>query len=104
MDSLAAISDSVSSFLLGVASLKQNSAHEVKRQFGRRLREVRKLKGVSQEELALRSDLDRSYVGQVERGERNLTLVNIHRLASGLAIEPYVLLESVGGSIPQKRR
>ena len=68
------------------------------------MREVRRHKGVSQEQLALRSDLDRSYVGQVERGERNLTLVNIHRLACGLAVEPAVLLEPVGENIPQKRR
>ena len=49
--------------------------------FGNRIRELRKEKGWSQEELALRSGLDRSYVGGVERGVRNIALNNIFRLA-----------------------
>lgn len=58
----------------------------VRAAFGRRVREVRLAAAVSQEELAYRSGLDRSYVGQVERGERNLTLENIYRLAEGLGV------------------
>lgn len=58
----------------------------VRSAFGKRLREVRLSFEISQEELAHRSGLDRSYVGQVERGERNLTLENIYRLAEGLRI------------------
>ena len=54
--------------------------------FGKRVRESRKLAGLSQEELAHRADLDRSYVGQVERGERNVSLDNIYRLANGLGM------------------
>lgn len=55
--------------------------------FGARVRALRKEAGLSQEELAHRAELDRSYVGQVERGERNITLDNIHRLASALAAQ-----------------
>ena len=54
--------------------------------FGKRVREERKLAKLSQEELAHRAELDRSYVGQVERGERNVSLDNIYRLANGLGV------------------
>lgn len=56
--------------------------------FGQRLRELRTAKGFSQETLALLSGLDRSYVGGVERGQRNVSLVNILKLATALNIEP----------------
>lgn len=58
----------------------------VRTAFGKRVREIRLSVEISQEELAHRSGLDRSYVGQVERGERNLTLENIYRLAGGLGV------------------
>lgn len=64
-----------------------------KRRFGERLRQLRKERGLSQEELALRSELDRSYVGGVERGDRNVSLINIHRIAQALGIEPSELLK-----------
>lgn len=54
--------------------------------FGARLREVRKKKGFSQEGLALASGLDRTYIGGVERGERNISLVNIQKIAAALGI------------------
>ncbi len=54
--------------------------------FGARVRELRRGAGLSQEELAHRAELDRSYVGQVERGERNISLDNIHRIADALSV------------------
>jgi transcriptional regulator with XRE-family HTH domain len=60
--------------------------------FGNRVRELRKKKGLSQEGLALESGLDRSYVGGVERGERNISLENIEKLARALRVHPSELL------------
>lgn len=68
---------------------------EVLNQFGERLREARHEAGLSQEELAAQSALDRSYVGSVERGERNVSLVNIVKLADALDISPSALLEDI---------
>ncbi|MEW5993141.1 MAG: helix-turn-helix transcriptional regulator [Candidatus Zixiibacteriota bacterium] len=61
--------------------------------FGRRLRELRKKRGWSQERLALEANMDRSYIGGVERGERNIALVNICRLAETLRVKPGKLLD-----------
>ncbi|MDX6699546.1 MAG: hypothetical protein QOE65_2943 [Solirubrobacteraceae bacterium] len=59
----------------------QSAAHVT---FGQAIRELREERGISQEELAYRSGLDRSYMGGVERGERNVSLKNIFRVAEGL--------------------
>lgn len=59
--------------------------------FGNRVRELRKQKGLSQEALALLCDLDRSYIGGVERGERNVSLINIHKISNALNIDAYML-------------
>ena len=61
-------------------------AERIQRRFGERLREIRKKKGISQESLALICDLDRAYIGGVERGERNISLINICKIARGLGI------------------
>ena len=61
--------------------------------FGLRLAEIRKAKGLSQERLALESGVARSYLSDVERGTRNIALLNIHRLAETLGVAPAALLE-----------
>jgi transcriptional regulator with XRE-family HTH domain len=66
--------------------------NEVKASFGTTIRQLRKRKGLSQEELAFLCDLDRTYVGGVERGERNISLVNIHKIAGALSVKPGSLL------------
>lgn len=53
---------------------------------GEAVRRARVRAGISQEELALRSGLHRTYVGGVERGERNVSLHNLHRLAEALSL------------------
>lgn len=61
--------------------------------FGVRLSKLRKMRGWSQERLALESGLARSYVGGVERGLRNISLINICVLADTLQVAPSALLE-----------
>ena len=58
------------------------------------IRHYRGIAGWSQEELAARAGLHRTYVGSVERAERNISIDNIERLASALSIEPSKLLEA----------
>lgn len=55
--------------------------------FGLALRHRRNQQKLTQEELANLCDLDRTYIGSVERGERNVSLINIHKIASALNIE-----------------
>ena len=67
--------------------------NDPRRQFGDHLRSIRAAKGLSQEGLADRSGLNRTYVGSVERGERNVSLLNIHKLATALGVAPGTLLD-----------
>jgi transcriptional regulator with XRE-family HTH domain len=60
--------------------------------FATNLRAAREKVGISQEELASRAGLHRTYVGSVERGERNISLKNIERLAKALGVEATSLL------------
>jgi len=59
---------------------------EIKARFGRRLRQLREANRLSQEELAFRAGLHRTYVSSAERGERNVSLVNLVRLARALDV------------------
>jgi transcriptional regulator with XRE-family HTH domain len=67
----------------------------IKEVFGKRLREIRHEKGLSQEALAHACELDRTYIGGVERGERNISLINIVRIARALEIDPLELMISL---------
>jgi transcriptional regulator with XRE-family HTH domain len=60
------------------------------------VREVRAKNGVSQEALAVDAELDRSYMGGIERGEHNLTLINLQRIATALGTKPSKLLQAAG--------
>jgi transcriptional regulator with XRE-family HTH domain len=61
--------------------------------FASRLRQIRQIKGLSQEELADRAGLHRTYVGSVERGERNISIDNMECLANALEIDIIELLK-----------
>lgn len=71
------------------------------RDFGERVRRARLALGertgesISQEELADRSGLHRTYIGHVERGEVNLSLLNIIRVAEALEVDPSVLVKGL---------
>lgn len=60
--------------------------------FGSRVRALRKAAGFSQEDFALEIGLDRTYMGGVERGERNLALLNLRKIAKGLKLSVSELL------------
>ncbi|MBE9400711.1 helix-turn-helix transcriptional regulator [Acinetobacter albensis] len=60
--------------------------------FGLRVREQRKLKQISQEKLAFLSNIDRSYMGRIERGEVNITIEKIYELAKSLDVSVKDLL------------
>lgn len=63
--------------------------------FGNNLRDLRKKVGFSQEKLAERCSLHRTYIGGVERGERNVSLLNIVKIAKALSVTPGRLLEGI---------
>jgi len=73
---------------------KQNNINETdpRKLLGARLAKLRKERGWSQEQLALESGIARSYLGGIERGQRNIALLNICKLADTLGIEPSELM------------
>ena len=70
--------------------------------FGEAIHELRRELRISQEELGFRSGMDRSYVGGVERGERNPSLRSIQRLARGLGLPASAILERSEGLAEQE--
>lgn len=54
--------------------------------FGIKVRESRKKIGLSQEQLSFKADLHRTYIGMIERAEKNITLVNIEKIANALNV------------------
>ncbi|MGG1675034.1 helix-turn-helix domain-containing protein [Neobacillus sp. NRS-1170] len=60
---------------------------------GNKIRFVRKEKGLTQEELAEKCDLQYTYIGGIERGERNISLQTVEKLADGLQVSPYELIK-----------
>ncbi len=66
---------------------------DILKKFGNKIKEVRTERGFSQEELAFRAELHRTYVGAVERGEKNISLKNIDKIAKALKIKIKDLFE-----------
>lgn len=59
---------------------------DIKLKIGRRIKNLRDQKGISQKDLAYSSDLDRSYIVSVENGQRNISIVNIEKIARALDV------------------
>lgn len=58
----------------------------IREKFGRRVKELRQSRNLSQEKLALQIDMDRTYLASIESGKRNVSLENINKIANGLKI------------------
>lgn len=65
--------------------------------FGERVKQFRKEKGISQEELSFRAGLHRTYIGMIERAEKNITLVNIEKIANALEVTVKELMNFANG-------
>ncbi len=65
--------------------------------FGLRIKSLRLEKGISQEELAHRANLHRTYIGMIERAEKNITLINIEKIANGLGVSINNLMDFTDG-------
>jgi transcriptional regulator with XRE-family HTH domain len=63
------------------------SKKKILKNFGERVREIRTEKRLSQEQLAHKANLHRTYIGMIERAEKNITLLNIEKIANALEIE-----------------
>lgn len=71
-----------------------NTTHQARKNFALNLRKIRQKQGLSQEALAERAKLHRTYIGSVERGERNISIDNMECLAGALKIPLTELLRS----------
>jgi transcriptional regulator with XRE-family HTH domain len=76
---------------------------KIQKAFGQRLRSLRNKAKLSQEALAFACGLDRTYIGSVERGERNVSLINIYRIAIALGVNPKELLNTLGQTRRKKQ-
>ncbi len=65
--------------------------------FGKRVQAIRLEQQISQEKLSELSELDRTYISSVERGQRNISILNIIKIADALGIKANSLLEGLGG-------
>jgi transcriptional regulator with XRE-family HTH domain len=76
-----------------MGSLYTKDEHIYLMQVGNRIRELRLETGLSQEKLSFACNLDRTYVGSVERGERNISVINLNKIAIALKTEPSEILK-----------
>jgi len=65
---------------------------DINKEVGLNIRKIREERGFSQEKLAGLADVHRAYVGQIERGEKNIGLINLEKIAKALDVHPRDLL------------
>lgn len=68
------------------------TATPTRKKLGEKIRRLRKKLGMSQEELGYDAKLHRTYIGSIERGEQNISVDNIHKIAKALKVSPRDLL------------
>lgn len=68
---------------------------DIQKAFGKKVQELRKQKGISQEKFALSIDMDRTYLASVEAGKRNIAIKNIKKISDGLDIPLSQLFEDI---------
>ena len=73
--------------------MRSDTRQDILKRFGAAVRVRRQSLGISQEELAARADLHRTYVGDIERGLRNVSIKNIEKLATALGCRPSELFQ-----------
>lgn len=67
----------------------------IRKKLGLRIKELRLQKGISQEKFALTIDMDRTYFSSVEAGKRNISILNIKKIADGLGVSLNKLFENM---------
>lgn len=78
-----------------MADQRRSGPDTGRRVFGERVRALRQERGLSQERLAEMAGVHRTYLSSLERGERNVSLDNIHAIAEALGVSPAELFESI---------
>jgi len=78
-------------------SIEEEDRSGVLRQFGLRVHHLRKLRGLSQEALAMEAGFSRSYYSEIELGKRNVSIVNMCRLAKALGVSLKILTDFENG-------
>lgn len=68
---------------------------DIKSKVGKRIKEIREKAEMSQKDLAYSSDLDRSYIASVESGQRNISIVNLEKIANSLGVSLSELLKGI---------
>ncbi len=68
---------------------------EIKSKVGNRIKEIRETNGISQKDLSYSSDLDRSYIASVENGQRNISIVNLEKIAKALKVSLSELFQGI---------
>ena len=68
---------------------------DIKSKVGKRIREIREKVEMSQKDLAYSSDLDRSYIASVESGQRNISIVNLEKIANSLGVSLSELFKEI---------
>ena len=79
--------------IIEIMSISKSVSSDARRVFAKKLRQIRQIRGLSQEALADLAGLHRTYIGSVERSERNVSIDNMERLAKALEVDIVELLK-----------